>query len=96
MSDMGDMYRLKRDQLQKENAKRLKWNTDVVMSLAADLEFVVKQHNDVHFSLIHPTDGRMDYWPSTGRACWVKGKRAAKSFRIPDIESYILKHFKTK
>jgi hypothetical protein len=73
-------------------AQRLKWNTDVVFWMCAELDFEVKMHNEFHLSLMHPTRGRMDYWPSTGKAMWIKDN--GKAFHIEDIEQYLREHFK--
>jgi hypothetical protein len=94
MSEIGDMYEQMREESKKVKAKRLKWNTDVVLFLAEDLDFKITQHSEYHFSLFHVKKGRMDYWPSTQKACWYKNNRPGKTFRIPDIEQYIFNHFK--
>jgi hypothetical protein len=75
-------------------AQRLKWNTDVVFWMCAELDFEVKKNTEFHFSLFHPKRGRMDYWPSTSNALWFqKNKSYGKPFRIDDIEQYLMKHF---
>jgi hypothetical protein len=73
-------------------SQRLKWNTDVVGWLSAELNFEVVTHNEFHLSLMHPKRGRLDYWPTTQKAIWVKEN--GKTFHIEDIEQYLLKHFK--
>jgi hypothetical protein len=73
-------------------AQRLKWNTEVVLFLAGEFDFEVKTHSEFHLSLMHPKRGRMDYWPSTQKAIWLKEN--GKTFHIEDIEQYLMKHFK--
>lgn len=72
-------------------AQWLRWNTDVVGWLSAELDFEVEYHSEFHFSLTHPKRGRMDYWPSTNKAMWLKD---GKAFVIDDIEQYLMKNFK--
>lgn len=93
---MGDMGEVWQDIRLKEQIKRLhqlNWNTDVVDGLSVEYGFEVTKHSEVHFSLFHHTRGRMDYWPSTGKAIWFHKKQTNKSFHIPDIEAYLMKHF---
>ena len=78
-------------------AQRLKWNTDVVGWLSAELDFEVIYHSEFHFSLTHPIRGRMDYWPSTNKIGWFhKGKMYGRPIVIEDIEQYLMENFKTK
>lgn len=86
MSDMAEYHQDKRERKQKKKAEQLKWNSEVVLFLAGELDFEVKQHSEHHFSLFHESKGRLDYWPSTGKAMWLKEGR---SFQIPDIEKYL-------
>lgn len=94
MSDMAEYWQDRKEKDQKKRAEQLKWNTEVVLFIAGEYEFEVKQHNATHFSLYHPERGRLDYWPSTGKARWVNNKKARQPFHIPDIEKYLQKHFK--
>lgn len=72
----------------------LKWNTDVIFGMAEEYGYTIKKNTDFHFSLFHPTRGRMDYFPSTGKAGWFhKNKTYGKSFHIKDIEAYLMEHF---
>lgn len=97
MSDYGDYCREQREKTQTQKAKNLKWNTDVVLGYAVEYEFEVKQHSDYHMSLFHPERGRFDYWPSTSKGGWFQNnKMLGKPSRIPDIEAYLMKHFKPK
>lgn len=93
MGEMGDDFRQMRDEKQKKNADRLKLNTEIVLFLAGELDYEVKQHSEVHMSLFHPNKRRMDYWPSTSKAIWFIKGEATKSFFISDIEQYIYSHF---
>ncbi len=86
----------------RSKADILKWNTDVVFGMAEEYGYEVRKHTDTHFSLIHPTKGRFDYFPSTGRGGWFnqskthggKLKQYGKTFQIKDIEVYVIQHFK--
>lgn len=78
----------------RSKADILKWNTDVIFGMAEEYGYSVKKNTDFHFSLFHPTRGRMDYFPSTGKAGWFhKNKTYGKSFHIKDIEAYLMEHF---
>lgn len=80
----------------KRKLSRQKYNTEVVEFLAADLEFPVEKIQEYHLRLTHEALGRLDYFPQTGRACWLPNKKRpkAKWFQISDIEQFILKTFK--
>lgn len=85
----------------RSKADIIKWNTDVVFGMAEEYGYTVKKHTDVHFSLFHPTKGRFDYFPSTGRGGWFnqskthggKLKQYGKTIKIDDIEAYLMEHF---
>lgn len=97
MSELGEYYQDKRakDQARKEQFRI--WNTDVIDGLSVEYGFKVVKHTKHHFSLYHPMRGRMDYWPSTGKHGWFnKNKIYGKITFIPDIEDYLMKHFKPK
>jgi predicted NUDIX family NTP pyrophosphohydrolase len=95
MSELGEYYQEQRAANQKEKEKRRKWNTDVVDGLSAEYGFNVVKHTEHHFSLYHPTRGRMDYWPSTGKHGWFnKNKVYGKIIVIQDIEAYLIANFK--
>jgi len=95
MSELGEYYQEKRAAYQIEKEKRRKWNTDVIDGLSVEYGFKVVKHTEHHFSLYHPTKGRMDYWPSTGKHGWFnKNKVYGKITVVPDIEDYLMKHFK--
>lgn len=74
-------------------ARQLKWNREIVLFKSGELDFVTIENSDQHLSLWHPTRGRLDYWPSTSKACWIN-KKPHQYFKIEDIEAYIDKHFK--
>lgn len=78
----------------RSKADILKWNTDVVFGMAEEYGYEVKKHTDTHFSLIHPSKGRLDYWPTTSKGRWFHGTRMyGKAFKIDDIEAYIMRMF---
>lgn len=71
-----------------------RWNRDVVLGMAFEYGYEVKQHCDTHMSLIHPTKGRMDFWPTAGKCGWFHGnKMYGKAFKVEDIEAYIMRMF---
>jgi hypothetical protein len=75
-------------------AELLKWNTAIVVFEAGFIGFGVRQNSEHHLSLFHPTKGRLDYWPSTGKAMWMSDRfRHNSTFHIPDIEKYLQDHF---
>lgn len=96
MSELGEYYQDKRAEEQSLKAKRLKWNTDVVMGLSVEYNFKVLKHEEWHLSLIHPKKGRMDFWPTVNKILWWGKKKHAtgKATVIKDIEAYLMKHFK--
>lgn len=96
MSELGEYYQDKRAEEQSLKAKRLKWNTDVVMGLSVEYNFKVVQHAAWHFSLFHKTKGRMDYWPTVDKTLWWGKKKRphGKATVIKNIEAYLMKHFK--
>jgi len=94
MSEMADMYMDMREASRQIKAKNLKLNSEIVLFLGGFFQFGVTQHTEFHFSLYHPSKGRLDYWPSTKKAAWFKNKRMGKAFKIKDIEKFIFDHFK--
>lgn len=94
MSESGEYWHEVRIKEQLQKLKQLNWNTDVVNGLAFEYGFKLTVHNDFHFSLFDHNNIRMDYWPSTGKAMWFKKRQTNKTFHIPDIEAYLMKHFK--
>lgn len=78
---------------ERSKADVLKWNTDVVFGMADEYNYEAKQYTTTHLSLIHPIKGRLDYWPTTGRAAWISGIKNRNPFKIDDIEAYIMEHF---
>ena len=98
MSELGEYYQEQKGKLICKKAKALEWNTFVVMGLSVEYDFKVVIHTEFHLSLFHPERGRMDYYPSTSRAGWFNknNKVYGKSFHIPDIEAFLMKHFKPK
>jgi hypothetical protein len=91
MSDMAEYYREQRDKEQQRKAARLKKDTELIGLYAGLFLFEFKTHNENHFSLFHKKKGRLDYWPTTGKAMWVTKKSSV--FVISDIEQFLLKHF---
>lgn len=72
---------------------RYKWNVDVAYGMADEYGYEVIKHTDTHLSLIHPSKGRFEFWPTTGKGGWFKGKRMyGKAFKIDDIEAFIIKY----
>lgn len=94
MSEMGEYWAEKRLKDQVKKLKQLNWNSDVVMHMATEYGFQVKQHTEHHMAILHPERGWMNYWPSTGKAQW--RHQSAKPFDIKDIEAYLMKHFTPK
>lgn len=97
MGDIGEYWNEYREKDQKRKADRLKWNTDVLYFAKEDYGFKLVKHTDFHYSLYHPTKGRMDMWPSTGKIAWFqKNKTLGKPVVIDDIEAYLIKLFKNQ
>lgn len=92
MSELGEYYQEKRLNEQIERAKKQKLNVDIVLVMATELLFEVKFNTPHHISLFHPTRGRLDYYPSTGKGIWLK--QSKHTFIIKDIESYLIENFK--
>lgn len=90
MSELGEYYQEERVKNQAEKEKRRKWNTDVVNGLSVEYDFKVWKCSETHFRLFHKKRGALNYWPSTQKGKWDNGQ----SFPIPDIEGYLMKHFK--
>jgi len=90
MSELGEYYQQQRAANQAEKEKRRKWNTDVVDGLSVEYGVKVWKCSETHFRLFHPKRGALNYWPSTQKGRWDNGQ----SFAIPDIESYLMKHFR--
>lgn len=93
MSEMGEYWAEKRLQDQIKKLKQLKWNTDVVLGYAVEYGYDIKQYTEHHICLFNNKRNMwLDYWPSTGKAKWKN--QTTKTFHIPDIEAYLMKHFK--
>lgn len=90
MSGIGEYYQEQRKQIQAQKEKNRIWNTDVVDGLSVEYGFDVWKCSETHFRLFHPKRGALNYWPSTQKGKWDNGK----SFSIPDIEVYLMIHFK--
>lgn len=69
----------------------IKWNTDVIGFKAGEYEYDLKKFDEHHYRLMLPKD-RLDYWPNTGRARWLKTPN--NFFVIKNIESFINKQYK--
>lgn len=96
MGDIGKYWNEHREKEQKRKADRLKWNTDVILWAKEEYGFELTQHTEFHFSLFHPTKGRLDIWPSTGKTMWIiKGKTTFAKV-IDDIEAYLVENFNPK
>lgn len=96
MSELGEYWHEVRIKEQIAKLHKLNWNTDVIDGLSVEYGFKVTKHTEFHFSLFHKLKGRMDYYPSTGKAIWFHKRQTNKSFHIPDIEAFLMKHFKPK
>lgn len=95
MSDIADMYREFDERQKAKRKKNLKWNTDVLLWAEVEYGFKVVKHTEYHYSLYHPTKGRVDYYPSTCKKQNFKnGKPIGKPVILKDIEAYLMKHFK--
>lgn len=94
MSEMGEYWQEKRLKDQVKKLHSLNWGVDVIYGLCEELNFTVKKHSDVHFSLIRYDKVRLDYWPSTGVGLWFHKRQTNKSFHIKDIEAFLYKNFK--
>jgi hypothetical protein len=66
----------------------LKRKTDVVLKSFDINAFEVKKHAEYHYSLIHPTKGRFEYWPSKSRINQIQKWKKGKSF-LMDIDEFI-------
>lgn len=95
MSELGEYYQEQREKLRGKKAKALEWNTSVVLGLSVEYDFKVISHTEFHLSLFHKEKGRLDYYPSTGKARWTKDVYK-KTFHVKDIESYLMTNFKPK
>jgi hypothetical protein len=96
MGDIGEYWNEHRDKEQRRKAERLKWNTDILRWAEFEYGFEVKMHSEFHYSLIHPTRGRMDLWPSTGKIMWYRKGKTTFAKTIDDIEAYLIENFKPK
>jgi hypothetical protein len=98
MSEMGEYWREQKAKDQSKRSERLKWNLQVVNHLSVELGFKCEQHSEYHLTLRHKEKGRFDYWPSTNSMKWIHDKNGRpvhqKTFKVNDIELYLLKHFK--
>jgi hypothetical protein len=93
MGDMGEVWQDIRLKNQVKKLQQLNWNTDVVMGLSVEYGFEVRQHTEYHMTLFNKKRNMwLDYWPSTSKAKWKN--QTTKTFEIPDIEAYLMKHFK--
>jgi len=74
--------------------KHQKSNTELVLLYQGDLEydFEVQTIAEYHLRLFKDKK-KLDYFPQRGRATWVGSN---KYFTIPDIEKFIMAHFKIK
>lgn len=75
--------------------KYLAWNRDIVFWNLGFLDsFEVEEIAPWHLRLMRNRDGaRMDYFPKTGRACWL-GFTKQTFFTIRDMDAYINLKFK--
>lgn len=96
MGDIGEYWNEHKEKEQKRKAEQLKWNTDVLLWAKEEFGFKLTKHTDYHYSLFHPTDGRMDMWPSTGKIMWFKKNKTTFAKVIDDIEAYLITNFKIK
>ena len=96
MGDIGEYWNEFREKDQKRKADRLKWNTDLLHWAEFEYGFKMVKHTEFHYSLYHPTKGRLDVWPSTGKVMWIKNKKTTFAKVIDDLEAYLIMHFKTK
>lgn len=94
MGDIGEYWNEYREKEQKRKADKLKWNTDVLYWAQEEYGFKLTKHTEFHYTLFHPTRGRMDVWPSTGKIMWYHKKKTSFAKIVDDIEAYLMEHFK--
>lgn len=90
----ADDYKEMRQERTERRQKHQKSNTELVLLYQGDLEydFEVQTIAEYHLRLFND-EKKLDYFPQRGKATWVGTN---KYFTIPDIEQFIIKHFKAK
>lgn len=73
--------------------KWVQWRIQVVETLAGFHDFHVHKFSEHHYRLTLP-QGRLDYWPNTDKARYLK--QPNKYFVIRDIEHFINKKYKNE
>lgn len=82
-----------REERHQRRIKRQGSNTEIVLGYQGDIDydFEVQIIAEYHLRLFND-EKKLDYFPQRGKATWVGTN---KYFTIPDIEQFIMKHFKT-
>ena len=91
--DADDFKEMRQERFERRQ-KHQKSNTEIVMGYQGDVnyDFDVQIIAEYHLRLFND-EKKLDYFPQRGKATWVGTN---KYFTIPDIEQFIMKHFKAK
>lgn len=90
MSDYGDMCRELREEERERKKSRREKNMQALNGMLVLFEIECYEIQEYHLRLHLPKGRMLDYFPTSGKATWLK---SGKWFHIRDIEQFIRQQY---